>query len=137
MKKKMSINTFVERFNNGDFDSPSRDVQCEAGWFDWFCSVGSLAAKTKVLGRKVVALSDSKLFDKTKCYVFFKNNCPVVGGLYDSFSICDLETGEVLFCLLHLNKGNHAHWELYDYKVGFDIPVVNGAWNQVKKYFLN
>lgn len=138
---EMNIKTFVERFNNGDFDSPRRSVQCEAGWYDWFCRDNALANKTYKLGRKVAAIADSKLFDKTKCYVFFKNNCPMVGKLYDSFSICDLETGDVLFCLQNLEKGSHgcdkAHWEVYNADVSFETPVVNGTWNDVKKYFIN
>ena len=138
---EMNIKTFVERFNNGDFDSPRRSVQCEAGWYDWFCRDNALANKTYKLGRKVAAIADSKLFDKTKCYVFFKNNCPMVGKLYDSFSICDLETGDVLFCLQNLEKGSHgcdkAHWEVYNADVSFETPVVYGTWNDVKKYFIN
>lgn len=139
---EMNIKTFAERFVRGDFSSPSRKVQVEAGWYDWFCKDSSLANKTKNLGVKVLSIMDSKRFDKEKTYVFFKNNCPCVGALYDQFSICDIETGDVLFCVQHLlEKGSHgcdhAHWELYDGSVSFHDPVVNGTWNEVKKYFNN
>jgi hypothetical protein len=116
-------------------------VQCEAGWYDWWCKDSSLAAKTKILGKRVTQIADSKRFDKEACYVFFKNNCPVVGGLYDQFSICDMKSGDVLFCVQHLNKGSHgcdaAHWELYDRNVGFSDPVVYGSWRDCMKYFMN
>ena len=46
---KMSIKTFVERFKRGDFNYSSRIIQCEAGWYDWFCKDSSLAGKTKKL----------------------------------------------------------------------------------------
>lgn len=135
----MNIKEFVKRFNNGDFESHSFQVQCEAGWYDWFCKTSSLANKTKKLGEKVCSIADSNLFNKEKCYVFFKNNCPLVGALYDQFSICDIESGDVLFCVQHLEKGSHgcenAHWELYDAKCGFEKPVINGKWNDVFKYF--
>ena len=135
----MNIKTFVERFMNGDFDRPFRNVQIEAGWYDWFCSDRALAGKTRRLGRKVMAIADSKRFDKTKCFVFFKNNCPLVGSLFDQFSICDIESGDVLFCVQHLNKGSHgcdkAHWELYDANESFHTPIVSGSWRDVVKYF--
>ena len=35
--------------------------------------------------------------DQEKTYVFFKNDCPMVGPLYDAFSICDIESGNVLY----------------------------------------
>lgn len=137
----MNILEFCERFNNGDFNDKSFETQTKAGWYDWFCRTESLANKTKTLGRKVDAIKSSSRFDASKTYVFFKNNCPCVGALYDQFSICDIETGDVLFCVQHLEKGSHgcdhAHWELYDGSVSFHDPVVNGTWNEVKKYFNN
>lgn len=138
---KMSVNTFVERFKKGEFDSCSRAVQCEAGWYDWFCRDSALQRKTAYLGKKVCDIATSKRFDPNKSYVFFKNNCPMVGKLYDQFSICDLATGDVLFCCQHLEKGSHgcdhAHWEIYDAKKGFEMAAVSGTWNAVKSYFLN
>ena len=38
--------------------------------------------------------------DPEKHYVFFKNNCPMVGPTYDDFRICDLETGDVVFTVI-------------------------------------
>lgn len=135
------INTFVERFKKGEFDSDSRAVQCEAGWYDWFCRDSALQRKTAYLGKKVCDIATSKRFDPNKSYVFFKNNCPMVGKLYDSFSISDLATNDVLFCCQHLEKGSHgcdrAHWEIYDAKKGFKMAAVSGTWKDVKSYFLN
>lgn len=138
---KMSIKTFVERFNRGDFYYSSIGIQCEAGWYDWFCKESALAGKTKKLGAKVCKIANSKRFNKETSYVFFKNNCPCVGALYDQFSICDIESGDVLFCAQHLEKGSHgcdkAHWELYDADISFEKPVVSGTWREVEKYFNN
>ena len=137
----ITINEFCRRFSNGDFNTHLTRVQIEAGWYDWFCRVHSLRQKTAYLGKKVVSIKDSKRFDADKSYVFFKNNCPMVGKLYDQFSICDMESDDVLFCVQHLEKGSHgcdhAHWELYDANVSFKEPVVNGTWREVKKYFMN
>jgi hypothetical protein len=136
---EMSIKTFVERFKRGDFNHSSRRIQCEAGWYDWFCKDSALAGKTKKLGAKVCKIANSKRFNKETSYVFFKNNCPCVGALYDQFSICDIESGDVLFCARHLEKGSHgcdkAHWELYDADFSFEKPAVSGTWREVEKYF--
>jgi len=135
----MSIKTFVERFKRGDFNYSSRRIQCEASWYDWFCNDSALANKTKKLGAKVCKIANSKRFNKETSYVFFKNNCPCVGALYDQFSICDIESGDVLYCCQHLEKGSHgcdkAHWELYDADFSFEKPVVSGTWREVEKYF--
>ena len=130
---------FAERFSAGEFDSTDRDTQIDAGWYDWFCNTSSLAAKTEYLGKKVLSILDSKKFDKNKTYVFFKNNCPCVGPLYDQFSICDIESGDVLFCCQYLKKGSHgcdkAHWEIYGRENDFKDVLIEGTWNECKKWF--
>lgn len=135
----MKLTEFAERFSAGEFKSKDLATQCEAGWYDWFCHATSLAAKTEYLGKKVLSILDSKRFDKTKVYVFFKNNCPMVGPLYDQFSICNIETGDVLYCCQHLEKGSHgcdrAHWEIWDVRSEKSVLVASGNWNEVKKYF--
>lgn len=139
MDNEITIQEFVKRFNNGEFDSHDRRTQCNAGWYDWWCKDNALARKTKTLGKKVEAIADSPRFDKTKTYVFFKNICPCVGPLYDQFSICDIETGDVLFCVQHLECGSHgcdrAHWEVYS-SDDFRVPKVNGNWRAVLAYFM-
>ena len=137
--KEMTLAEFAERFSSGEFKSSDRLTQCIAGWYDWFCKDSSLAAKTEYLGKKVLSILDSKKFNKTKSYVFFKNNCPCVGALYDQFSICDIETCDVLYCCQHLEKGSHgcdkAHWEIYGRKNDFKEPLIEGTWNECKKWF--
>lgn len=126
----MSIKTFVERFKRGDFNYSSKITQCEACWYDWFCKDSALAGKTKKLGAKVCKIENSKRFNKETSYVFFKNNCPFVGALYDQFSICDIESGDVLYCCQHLEKGSHgcdkAHWELYDADISLKNQLLVG-----------
>ena len=135
----MSIKTFVERFKRGDFNYSSKITQCEAGWYDWFCKDSALVGKTKKLGVKVCKIENSKRFNKETSYVFFKNNCPFVGALYDQFSICDIESGDVLYCCQHLEKGSHgcdkAHWEIYGRDNDFKEPLIEGTWNECKKWF--
>ena len=69
-----------------------------ANFYDWFCRVSSLPNKGLALMKKVKSIVKVlPNLDLEKTYVFFKNNCPCVGNLYDSFSICDLESGNVLY----------------------------------------
>ena len=95
MREHMTTREFIRRFINGDFNSKSVSVQCEAGWYDWFCRDTSLMNKTKMMGNIIKQIKDGGKVDLDKTYVFFKNNCPCGGNLYDDFRICDIETGNV------------------------------------------
>lgn len=81
-------------------------------FYDWFCSDKSLesrASKLKGSAKKLVA----KLgLNPDKVYVFFKNNCPATGPLYDSLSICDMEQGNVI-CWATPKSGHTGRAELY------------------------
>jgi hypothetical protein len=130
----MNIDTFAARFLRGDFDLNDRQTQIEAGWYDWFCRDTSLAAKTEKLGRKVLQLMKSTKIDTEKNYVFFKNNCPMRGGLYDDFRVCDMETGDVIFTVVprctHSGKA-----EVWGRENEFKGPLVQGTWRDVKTFF--
>lgn len=108
MEDRMSVVTFVNRFNAGDFDSANVSVQCKAGWWDWFCKDNSLRNRLKPMAKFLESIVYSGRFDPDKTYAFFKNNCPMVGSLYDSMSICNLDGGGVLFWIGFLKKGDHG-----------------------------
>lgn len=137
--KRMTITEFVERFNNGEFAASDYHTQRKAGWYDWFCKTNRLASRLKVLGKAVASIKDSRRFVKDACYVFFKNNFPCVGPMYDQFSICDMATGDVMYCVQHLAKGSHgckkAHWEVLGVENDFKEPLATGTWNDCKKWF--
>ena len=90
---KLTVRQFVTKFDNGDFDVDSLKAQMDAGWYDWFCKDNALKNKTKTLGKKIKDVSKLNFFDIDKTYVYMKNNCPMDGKTYDSFGICDIETG--------------------------------------------
>ena len=75
--------------------------QCH-GFYDWFCRDESLPNRAKKLQSNVrsflkkMALNGEPI-DLDANYVFFKNNCPASGNIYDSFSICSIEEGRVQF----------------------------------------
>jgi hypothetical protein len=65
----------------------------------------ALKAKSKsLLGTlRGIVKTGTKLFDPEKTYVFFKNNSPCAGGLYDDLRICDIESGKVLYSVCPKN----------------------------------
>jgi hypothetical protein len=138
MEKKMTIREFIEKFEAGVFDKPDVSTQCDAGWHDWFCRPTSLVNKTKRLGKLVIQLSKSPKVDIDKMYVFFKNNCPVGGHLYDSFSFCDIEDSRVVWWVaprLGYNIDSlRGMAQVFDAEKGED--VVTGTWKDVKNFFL-
>lgn len=133
----MNLNVWKDRFEKGEFDICSTAVQIEAGWFDWFCNDESLRGKTAKLGKKLLQLMGSPKIDCEKSYVFFKNNCPMWGSLYDDFRICDIETGDVLYCVTpssghNQNKRKAGVWGKEN---DFKEALVEGTWRDVKKFF--
>lgn len=83
-------------------------AQVDNAWFDWFCKDTSLPKRATKLVNLLRTIHTSVRFDATKCYVFFKNNCPMNGGTYDSMSICRIDGDDVLFWIGFLGEGCHG-----------------------------
>ena len=130
----MTIKEFIERFDRFEFSDPHTSVQIKAGWFDWFCNDKSLCNKTKSLGKKVKQIASSPKINVNTMYVLFKNNCPAHGPLYDSFSICDMESHDVLFWVTP--KSGHTGKAEVVAAPNFGENVAEGTWKDVKDYFL-
>lgn len=133
----ISLSKWIQKFDNGDFSYRSTAVQCDAGWYDWFCRETSLMNKTLSLGKKVKSIAKSPKVNVDTMYVFFKNNCPMVGTLYDDFRICDLETGDVIFTIVpkcgHTSKKGVT--EIWGQENDFDAPLYEGDWKGALKWF--
>jgi hypothetical protein len=99
MKKQLNIREWSINFIMGIYDDPSRDTQIRAGWYDWFCKETSLRNKTRKMGKIVAKIKGEGKVDIDKNYVWFKNNCPLNGPLYDDFRFADMEDGEVQFTI--------------------------------------
>ena len=123
MEKEMNIKTWIERFNNGDFESRDYATQCEAGWYDWFCKDTSLAGKTKRMGNIVKQIKHGGKINLETMYVWFKNNCPLSGPLYDDFRFADIETGDVQFTIQIASVHNEKRYTVYGRKNSFDTPL--------------
>jgi hypothetical protein len=133
----MTVREFIRRYEDGDFDRNNRDTMIAAGWYDWFCRDTGLKGRLDRLFPKVKLIAGSGKIDTDRNYVFFKNNCPMSGTLYDDFRFCDKETGEVIFSVVP-RTGHTAHKgraELWGRENKFEKPLVEGTWKQIRDYF--
>lgn len=137
MENKININEWIKKFDSGEFNDLSVNTQIDAGWYDWFCRNASLCGKTKILGKKVKILAMSPKINNESSYVFFKNNCPFNGRLYDDFRICDIKTGKVIFTIVPRSGHTSANGngEVWGHENGFKEPLVRGSWKDIKQYF--
>lgn len=94
---RLPLNKWIDEFNNGSFDSADVQTQIKAGWYDWFCKDSSLKNKTKRMGNIIKGIKAGGKVNLKDWYIWFKNNCPLNGPLYDDFRFANLETGEVQF----------------------------------------
>lgn len=133
----ISIREWIKKYDAGEFDSPDWETQCKAGWYDWFCKDGALKGRLDKLAPKVKQIAQSPKVNIDEMYVFFKNNCPMAGPLYDDFRICDLQSGDVIFTVVPSEPRNEKgqRSEVWGIANGFNGPLVKGDWNDVKKYF--
>ena len=91
METKINLQAWIGSFILGDFDAIDVHTQIKAGWYDWFCKDSSLAKKTKRMGNIIKNLREGGKVDFKSWYVWFKNNCPLNGPLYDDFRFADLD----------------------------------------------
>lgn len=120
--------------------------QQNEAWYDWFCSREALPNKTKQLVAKLKQVALSKKIDINNQYVFFKNNCPCDGSLYDDFRICDIKTGDVIYTITpqvgynsykkEVKEGKRKGLsEVYGKKNDFKEALVEGIWKDVLNFF--
>lgn len=124
MEERITLKEWIENFNNGDYKEKDFDTQVKAGWYDWFCKDTSLAGKTNKMGNIIKKINNEYLLNK--CYVFFKNNCPVVGPLYDDFRFCKIENdgdSRVLYTISIGDRRNNCKYTIYGRENDFRSPL--------------
>ena len=63
--------------------------------------------------------------DLNNWYVWFKNNCPLNGPLYDDFRFADLATGDVMFTIQI-----DCCWNMFRFSVYGRTPDGEGHWDE-------
>lgn len=116
MERKLNIQDWCKAFNRGEFNSSAVEIQCEAGWFDWFCKEKSLVNRTKKLGKFLLSIRDSKKLD-FKHGVWFKNNCQCNGSLYDGILFTDEKKKCNTFIVDFLNFDGKTYVEITDVRI--------------------
>ena len=129
MQNQFTLRQQIESFyNDGTF--PGDYAHCY-GFYDWFCKDEALKAKAEDLMPKVLKFAKKMNIDLDKHYVFFKNNCPMSGPLYDDFRICDLQTGEVVYNVTP-KSGHTGLAEVHGIENNFLEPLFQGpTWSEM------
>ncbi len=101
-------------------------------FYDWFCRDHSLERKAKTLVSKVKKFIKAMNIDVDDTYVFFKNNCPFNGSLYDDFRICNVATGDVIYTVVPRSGHGANQSELWGASNGFQGPIATASnWKQL------
>jgi len=122
--KQANLKQQLEAYANGYFleSDGNSDTGCYL-FYDWFCKDTSLEGKARRLFSNLKTfLKHHPEIDQTKHYVWFKNNCPFNGPLYDDFRISDMETGYVIWNVTP-RSGHSGKAEVYSISNDFKEPL--------------
>jgi hypothetical protein len=130
--KTTNLKQQLDGFKNGLYlDSEGNNNEC-FNFYDWFCKDKSLKNKAYNLFRAADRFVEKFKVDTNTHYVFFKNNCPMRGSLYDSFSICDIDSGDVMYWVTP-KSGHTGLAEICIRDRGFDKPLTGGTLSEIYK----
>ena len=119
---EIPVRQWQEKFRAGAFLAQDKYTQCAAGWYDWFCQDHALAGRLKKIGRVVMGITDPFILDNY--YVWFKNNCPLNGPLYDDARFEPLSgSRDGKYFVISLDSPHERmKWALTTERYGFYAP---------------
>lgn len=124
MRNEITLRTWIERFNKGDFNAKDVAAQIEASWYDWFCRDSSLANKTKRMGNILKMLKEGGKINLDQHSVWFKNNFPLDGPLYDDFRITEIASNVTVFKVQIKNLREELRYIVYGKVNDSDKPLL-------------
>lgn len=121
---KTSLTQQLEAFKSGIYMDSDGDTDTGCfNFYDWFCKSTSLENKANRLFSNVKTfIKHTPSINTDKVYVFFKNNCPMNGSLYDDFRICDIESGDVIYNVTP-RCGRDGKAKVWSKENGFNEPL--------------
>jgi hypothetical protein len=123
--KNTNMSTLRKQFEAFDkdiyLDYVGNEDRC-FNFYDWFCKETSLKNKASKLFPAAKRFAQKMEINLDTHYVFFKNNCPINGSLYDDFRIVDIETGDVVFTVIP-KCGHSGKTEVWGAENDFKEPL--------------
>ena len=87
----ITVREWVKNWKAGMYRAKDFETQVSAGWYDWFCKDSALAERLEKFGRILSEVKNDFLLDSYR--VWFKNNCPCIGPLYDDMRFEPMDEG--------------------------------------------
>ena len=102
-------------------------------FYDWFCKDQSLERKSKSLMTKAIKFAKRHNIDLDYHYIWFKNNCPLGGRLYDDFRFAEVETGNTIWSVVPC-EGRTGRAEVWGTANSWDSPIEEAnTWSELMK----
>ena len=132
-----TVREFIRNYENGMYSSPSMGTMIEAGWYDWFCEDEELKPRLDAMFPKIKEIAVSSKIDVDNMYVFFKNNCPGRGHIYDDFRFCEIKSGDVVYTVVPESgqESIKGQSEVWGKENKFDGALAKGAWDDITNFF--